>query len=99
MCIRDSLTATMLFFRCESSLNPLAYDDGYVGVDIDGNRVWNRSRGISQIGDGWGHLATDAEAFYWLFSVMYTTAHKDRISNVHPAISGSPEPHHPECGF
>ena len=83
---RSNLGEMMRFLRCESWLDPAAFDEGWVGVDWHGNRVWNRSRGIAQIGDGWEHLASDAEAFDWRWSVWFIATDLERMET------------YPECG-
>ena len=83
---RSNLGELMRFLRCESWLHPRAFDEGWVGVDWDGNPVWNRSRGIAQIGDGWGHVATDAEAYNWRWSVWLMGTDLERMES------------YPECG-
>ena len=82
----SNLAELMRFLRCESWLHHDAYDEGWVGVDWEGNPVWNRSRGIAQIGDGWGHIATDTEAFNWRWSVVWLASDLDRMRS------------YPECG-
>ena len=83
------LGAVMLLLRCESRLLPHAYDEGLVGVDSAGVPVWNRSRGIAQIGDGWGHIASDAQAFDWEWSVRWIASDAGRVT----------KHWYPECGI
>lgn len=83
---RSNLAELMRFLRCESWLHPDAYDEGWVGVDWHGEPVWNRSRGIGQIGDGWEHLATDEQAFDWRWSVWFFATDLERMET------------YPECG-
>lgn len=83
---RSRLAEHMRFLRCESNLDPRAYDEGWVGVDFHGAPVWNRSRGIAQFGDGWEHVATDAEAYDWRWSVRRLAADQGMMDS------------YPECG-
>lgn len=83
---RSNLGELMSVLRCESGLDPRAYQEGWVGRDWSGQPVWNRSRGIAQLGDGWGHLATDAEAFSWRWSVWYLATNLSLLWS------------YPECG-
>ena len=83
---RSNLGEMMRLLRCESWLDPSAFDEGWVGVDWHGERVWNRSRGIAQIGDGWEHIATDEQAFDWRWSVWWLGTDIDRMNR------------YPECG-
>ena len=83
------LGAVMRLLRCESRLLPHAYDEGWVGRDWAGRPVWNRSRGIAQIGDGWGHVATDAQAFDWEWSVRWVASDATRVTTRW----------YPECGI
>ena len=83
------LGAVMRLLRCESRLLPHAYDEGLVGLDLDGRPVFNRSRGIAQIGDGWQHIASDAEAFDWQWSVRWVAADPARVTTAF----------YPECGM
>ena len=76
----SNLQALVNLARCESGFDVTAYDEGWVGLDFDGNRVWNRSRGILQIGDGWGHILSDAEAARPWPSLLWVAEHPRRSS-------------------
>ena len=83
------LGAVMQLLRCESDLLPHAYDEGWVGRNWSGRAVWNHSRGIAQIGDGWDHIASDEEAFDWRWSVRWVASDADRVT----------KRWYPECGI
>ena len=78
----SKLNAVVGLLRCESGLNPRGYDEGYVAG------TWNESRGIAQIGNGWDHIATDAEAYSWKWSVAWLIEDLRRLTTRW----------YPECG-
>ena len=79
----SNLGAVMWLLNCESNLDPLAYAEGYV------QGTWNESRGIAQIGNGWGHIATDEQAFDWRWSTYYIASDPYLVTNRL----------YPECGI
>lgn len=84
------MSALCRVLSCESGYRANAYAEGYVGWNYERTaRVYNRSRGIAQIGDGWGHIATDEQAYSVHWSLLWLAADPDR----------STERVYPECGI
>ncbi len=78
----SNIGAVMRLLYCESSYKPNAYNEGYV------QGAWNESRGIAQIGNGWVHIATDEQAYNWVWSVIWVASDYTRSS----------KRWYPECG-
>ena len=90
----SKLSGMLKVMNCESLLDPFARSEGWVGRDIYDNPVWNVSRGIAQIGNGWGFRATDSQAYSWVWSVFWLADDLNQLldERVVPVF-------YPECGI
>ena len=61
----SNIAAVMKLLWCESRFTPDQYTAGYV------QGTYNEARGIASIGNGWIHIATDEQAYDWVWSVDY----------------------------
>lgn len=78
----SNIASVMKLLWCESRYTPNAYAEGYV------QGTWNEARGIAQIGNGWVHIATDEQAYDWVWSVTWVASDYTRSS----------KRWYPECG-
>ena len=98
----SNLSAHLRHLRCESWLDPNARAEGWVGVNSDGDPVWNRSIGIAQVGDGWGIVEwhglqfTEEVRTDWRTMLLWLAERPERIS---ATKNRNGEPHYPECGY